>query len=63
MQSEGFNYLEETCPSLLSDLLATVAVVDDDPSSFCRKRSGSSNLGLNLMDGVDLNGRRMRRRM
>ncbi|OAY81528.1 BTB/POZ and MATH domain-containing protein 3 isoform X1 [Ananas comosus] len=63
MQSEGFNYLEETCPSLLSDLLATVAVVDDDPSSFCRKRSGSSNLGLNLMDGVDLSGRRMRRRM
>ncbi|XP_020101685.1 BTB/POZ and MATH domain-containing protein 3 isoform X2 [Ananas comosus] len=37
--------------------------VDDDPSSFCRKRSGSSNLGLNLMDGVDLSGRRMRRRM
>ncbi|XP_010923233.1 BTB/POZ and MATH domain-containing protein 3 [Elaeis guineensis] len=63
MQTEGFNYLEATCPSLLSDLLATVAVVDDDSSPISRKRSGSSNIGLNLMDSVDLNGRRMKRRM
>ncbi|XP_072975745.1 BTB/POZ and MATH domain-containing protein 3 [Typha angustifolia] len=63
MQTEGFNHLEETCPSLLSDLLATVAVVDDDPTSICRKRSGSSNIGLNLLDSIDPDGRRMRRRM
>ncbi|KAG1371740.1 putative BTB/POZ and MATH domain-containing protein 3 [Cocos nucifera] len=64
MQTEGFNYLEETCPSLLSDLLATVAEADDDPSPICRKRSSSSNIGLNITDSVDLNGgRRTRRRI
>ncbi|XP_017700600.2 BTB/POZ and MATH domain-containing protein 3-like isoform X1 [Phoenix dactylifera] len=64
MQTEGFNYLEETCPSLLSDLLATVAEADDEPSLICRKRSSSSNIGLNLADSVDLNGgRRTRRQM
>eukprot|EP00262_Sarcandra_glabra_P018402 TRINITY_DN658_c0_g1_i2.p1 TRINITY_DN658_c0_g1~~TRINITY_DN658_c0_g1_i2.p1 ORF type:complete len:417 (+),score=46.58 TRINITY_DN658_c0_g1_i2:212-1462(+) len=64
MQSEGFGYLEETCPSLLSELLETIAVVDDDHASpMSRKRSGSSNMGLILVDTVDVNGRRVRRRM
>ncbi|XP_058109499.1 BTB/POZ and MATH domain-containing protein 3 isoform X1 [Magnolia sinica] len=63
MQSEGFGYLEETCPSLLSELLETVAVVDDDVGMPSRKRSGSSNIGLNLVDGLDSNSRRLRRRL
>ncbi|KAL5991753.1 hypothetical protein ACLOJK_012664 [Asimina triloba] len=63
MQSDGFGYLEETCPSLLSELLETVAVVDDDTGSVSRKRSGSSNIGLNLPDDLDLNGKRFRRRL
>lgn len=62
LQTEGFGHLEQTCPSLLSDLLATVAMVDDDPNQGARKRTSSSNIGLNLLDGVDLGGRRIRRR-
>ncbi|WOK96960.1 BTB/POZ and MATH domain-containing protein 3 isoform X1 [Canna indica] len=62
MQTEGFNYLETTCPSVLAELLETVAVVDDDSSPVSRKRSSNSNLGPNSMDSVDLNGRRLRRR-
>ncbi|CAA6661722.1 unnamed protein product [Spirodela intermedia] len=63
MQTEGFGYLEETCPSLLSDLLETIAVVDDDPSQMPLKRGGSSVEGLDLADGVDSTGRRLRRRL
>ncbi|RWR81582.1 BTB/POZ and MATH domain-containing protein 3 [Cinnamomum micranthum f. kanehirae] len=63
MHSEGFGYLEETCPSLLSELLETVAVVDDASQLMCKKRNGSSNTGLHFIDGLDSNGRRMRRRL
>ncbi|OVA17789.1 hypothetical protein BVC80_1835g176 [Macleaya cordata] len=68
MQSEGFGYLEESCPSLLSELLETIAVVDEESSLLLsRKRNGSNNnIGLNLVaDGplLDPNGRRMRRRL
>ncbi|XP_042434171.1 BTB/POZ and MATH domain-containing protein 3-like isoform X1 [Zingiber officinale] len=63
MQTEGFDYLEATCPTVLAELLETVAVVDDDSGSACRKRSVSSNLGLNSLDSVDVSGRRLRRRM
>lgn len=63
MQSDGFGSLEETCPSLLSDLLETVAVVDEDTSLMNRKRSSSSNIGLDIEDGLDSNLRRMRRRL
>ncbi|KAJ6832688.1 BTB/POZ and MATH domain-containing protein 3-like isoform X1 [Iris pallida] len=62
LQTEGFEHLEQACPSLLSDLLAIVAVVDDDPCPN-RKRNISSNIGLNLLDGIDSTGRRMRRRL
>ncbi|KAK9158873.1 hypothetical protein Scep_005447 [Stephania cephalantha] len=64
MQSEGFKYLEETRASLLSELLETIAVVDDDPSlPLSRKRSSSSNIGLNLDQSLDADGRRVRRRL
>ncbi|XXG66340.1 hypothetical protein AAC387_Pa05g3843 [Persea americana] len=63
MHSEGFGYLEETCPSLLSELLETVAVVDDASQPMCKKRNGNSNTGLHFFDGLDSNGRRMRRRL
>ncbi|KAF8397419.1 hypothetical protein HHK36_016335 [Tetracentron sinense] len=70
MQSEGFKYLEESCPSLLSELLQTIAVVDENSSLLLsRKRSGSNNFGLNLaadlaaVASVDPNGRHMRRRL
>ncbi|XP_042475061.1 BTB/POZ and MATH domain-containing protein 3-like [Macadamia integrifolia] len=69
MQSEGFGYLEESCPSLLSELLATIAVEDKDSSLLLsRKRGGSSNIGTSLAaEGtaavVDPDNRRMRRRL
>ncbi|KAK1271806.1 BTB/POZ and MATH domain-containing protein 3 [Acorus gramineus] len=64
MKSEGYHHLEETCPALLSDMLEAVAVVDEDPNLVCKKRTSSSNIGMNIAaDGIDLNGRRMRRRV
>ncbi|KAK1299531.1 BTB/POZ and MATH domain-containing protein 3 [Acorus calamus] len=64
MKSEGYHHLEETCPALLSDMLEAVAVVDEDPNLVCKKRTSSSNIGMNIVaDGIDLNGRRMRRRV
>lgn len=63
METEGFNYLEETCPSLLSDLLATVAVVDDDPASFNRKRGVFGNDGTAPVESVEASERRTRRRV
>ncbi|KAL6575691.1 hypothetical protein OROHE_000827 [Orobanche hederae] len=68
MQSEGFRHLEQSYPSLLSELLATVASVDDKSNIVSgKKRSGSSIFGLDLaLDGeaqsVNPNGRRLRRR-
>ncbi|GMY08442.1 BTB/POZ and MATH domain-containing protein 3-like [Fagus crenata] len=70
MKSEAFRHLEESCPSLLSELLATFASMDENPNSpLSRKRSGSSVFGLDLAadgaeaESVNPNGRRMRRRL
>ncbi|XP_059317869.1 BTB/POZ and MATH domain-containing protein 3 isoform X1 [Lycium ferocissimum] len=69
MQTEGFKHLEESCPSLLSELLETVASVDEKASlTSSKKRSSSSIFGLDLAaDGVAADsvnpGRRVRRRM
>ncbi|KAL1825125.1 hypothetical protein ACET3Z_011903 [Daucus carota] len=50
MQSEGFKYLEENCQSLVSELLETIASVDEKPgSTLSRKRSSSSIIGIDLM--------------
>ncbi|KAL3521134.1 hypothetical protein ACH5RR_019283 [Cinchona calisaya] len=70
MQSEGFGHLEESCPTLLSELLETIASVDEKPSLMSsKKRSGSSIFGLDLAadgaaaESVNPNVRRVRRRM
>lgn len=68
MHSEGFRYLEESCPSLLSELLQTVASVDDTSGlPVSKKRSSSSVFGLDLASdrGVpaESGGRRFRRRL
>ncbi|KAJ6717944.1 BTB/POZ AND MATH DOMAIN-CONTAINING PROTEIN 1 [Salix purpurea] len=69
MLSEGFRHLEESCPSMLCELLKTFASGDESTSLLSgRKRSGSSVLGLDLAtDGAQAesanpNGRRLRRR-
>lgn len=70
MQKEGFKHLEQSCPSLLSELLETLASVDEKPSLMSsKKRSSSSIFGLDLAadgvaaDSVNPTGRRVRRRM
>ncbi|XP_051120056.1 BTB/POZ and MATH domain-containing protein 3-like [Andrographis paniculata] len=50
MQSEGFKELEQSWPALMSELLETVASVDEEkPSAVSgKKRSGSSVFGLDM---------------
>nr|GLL43278.1 BTB/POZ and MATH domain-containing protein 4 [Ipomoea trifida]GMD64824.1 BTB/POZ and MATH domain-containing protein 4-like [Ipomoea batatas]GME06455.1 BTB/POZ and MATH domain-containing protein 4-like [Ipomoea batatas] len=59
MQSDGFEYLKEHCPSLQSELLKTVAGCEDDCSSGGAK---SRSVWAQLSDGGDTNGRRVRQR-
>ncbi|KAJ8540447.1 hypothetical protein K7X08_030366 [Anisodus acutangulus] len=68
MYTEGFKHLEESCPSLLSELLEMVASADEKASLMSsKKRSSSSIFGLDLAaDGVaveSVNPRRVSRRM
>ncbi|KHG23447.1 BTB/POZ and MATH domain-containing 3 -like protein [Gossypium arboreum] len=69
MQSEGFRHLEESCPSLLSELLKAFASVEECATMLSsKKRSGSSVYGIDLAAEVDVaepvnpNDRRVRRR-
>ncbi|KAI3932974.1 hypothetical protein MKW98_029207 [Papaver atlanticum] len=54
MQSEGFAYLEESCPSLLLELLETVAAADNSLSSviFYRKRNGNNGSSSKTNTGL-----------
>ncbi|KAL3523857.1 hypothetical protein ACH5RR_016691 [Cinchona calisaya] len=70
MRSDGFRHLEQSCPSLLSELLETIASEDEKPSLISsKKRSGSSIFGLDLAadgaaaEAVNPNVRRLRRRV
>ncbi|VFQ90670.1 unnamed protein product [Cuscuta campestris] len=57
MQSEGFKHMEESCPSLLPELLEAVATIDEKaslPSS--KKRSSSSIFGVDLLSVPDGGG-------
>ncbi|CAA2934543.1 BTB/POZ and MATH domain-containing protein 3-like [Olea europaea var. sylvestris] len=70
MHSEGFKHLEQSCPSLLSELLETVASVDENSKLMPnKKRIGSSIFGLDLaadggvVESLNPNGRRLRRRL
>ncbi|KAG8480214.1 hypothetical protein CXB51_024931 [Gossypium anomalum] len=69
MQSEGFRHLEESCPSLLSELLKAFASVEECATMLSsKKRSGSSVYGIDLAaevhvaEPVNPNDRRVRRR-
>ncbi|KAL4387346.1 hypothetical protein GQ457_09G029820 [Hibiscus cannabinus] len=69
MQSEGFQHLEESCPSLLSELLKAFASVEECSSLLSsKKRSGSSIYGMDLAAEAPMeepenpNERRVRRR-
>ncbi|KAK3422520.1 hypothetical protein EUGRSUZ_G02967 [Eucalyptus grandis] len=69
MQSEGFRHLEESCPSLLSELLKAFVTVDDSSDRFSNKKRGTSSIyGLDTVPVVtgaehgDIDGRRVKRR-
>ncbi|KAI9102210.1 hypothetical protein K1719_023720 [Acacia pycnantha] len=68
MESEAFMHLNESCPSMLLELLETFASADEKSSqTLSRKRSGSSIYGQDLAEegaaeSVNPNGRRVRRR-
>lgn len=51
--SDGFKHLRESCPSLQSEILRTVAGVEED---------GTKSTWAQLSDGTDANGRRVRQR-
>ncbi|KAL9256862.1 BTB/POZ and MATH domain-containing protein [Drosera capensis] len=56
MQTEGFEYLKESCPSVLSDLLQYVAATEHSVSS--------SRFGYGIPpDGSDVNRRRVKQRV
>ncbi|XP_057546584.1 BTB/POZ and MATH domain-containing protein 2-like [Amaranthus tricolor] len=58
MQTEGFDYLKVSCPSVLSELLVYVARISKhSTSSFAY-----SNEAI-LLDGSDMNGRRVKQRL
>ncbi|KAL0548297.1 hypothetical protein IC582_012745 [Cucumis melo] len=57
MQSDGFDYLKESCPAVLTELLQYVARVTEHNVLT----SGFGN--LTFLDGSDLNGRRVKQRL
>lgn len=56
MQTDGFEYLKVSCPSLLTELLAYVAKLGEH--SLLTKRNMNEAL-----DGSDANGRRVKQRI
>ncbi|GMH08383.1 hypothetical protein Nepgr_010223 [Nepenthes gracilis] len=57
MQTEGFEYLKKSCPSVLTELLEFVARISEHSISFC----GYGNDAM--LDGSDLNKRRVKPRI
>lgn len=58
MQTDGFEYLKVSCPSVISELLAYVARISEHfKGSFAY---GSDTV---MLDGGDMNGRRVKQRL
>lgn len=57
MQTDGFGYLKESCPSVLTELLEYVARFSKH--SVIINRSGNEG----LLDGSDVHGRRVKQRL
>lgn len=56
MQTDGFDYLKESCPRVLTELLECVARISEHgPTS---KRAGEV-----ILDGVNVHGRRVKQRL
>ncbi|XP_057509265.1 BTB/POZ and MATH domain-containing protein 2-like [Actinidia eriantha] len=57
MQTDGFEYLKESCPSVLTELLEYVARISE------HSVIGSRNGNEAILDGSDINGRRVKQRL
>ncbi|GAU31538.1 hypothetical protein TSUD_333140 [Trifolium subterraneum] len=57
MQTDGFEYLKESCPSVLTELLEYVARFTEH-SDFMSKHRNEA-----ILDGSDVNGRRVKQRL
>lgn len=57
MQTDGFDYLKESCPNVLTELLEYVARVNEH--SIAVGKQG----GEGVLDGGDVNGRRVKQRL
>lgn len=55
METDGFEYLKQSCPSVLTDLLQYVA--SEHHSTICRHGNAT------ILDGGDINGRRVKQRL
>ncbi|KAL2507728.1 BTB/POZ and MATH domain-containing protein 2 [Forsythia ovata] len=56
MQTDGFEYLKESCPHVLTELLEYVARINEHSIALCKQ----GNEGV--LDGTDNNGRRVKQR-
>ncbi|XP_042476127.1 BTB/POZ and MATH domain-containing protein 2-like isoform X2 [Macadamia integrifolia] len=57
MQTDGFEYLKESCPSVLTELLEYVAKIGENSIIVCRHGNEA------MLDGSDVNGRRVKQRI
>ncbi|KAL8162676.1 hypothetical protein V2J09_014165 [Rumex salicifolius] len=57
MQTEGFDYLKESCPSVLTELLECVAKISEHLTPVLGYADEC------MLDGTDVNGRRVKQRM
>ncbi|KAK9139562.1 hypothetical protein Scep_009243 [Stephania cephalantha] len=57
MQTDGFEYLKESCPSILTELLEYVARVGEHSVIISKHRNEA------IFDGSDVNGRRVKQRI
>ena len=57
MQTDGFEYLKESCPSVLTELLEYVARFTEQSDYMCKHRNEA------ILDGSDANGRRVKQRL
>ncbi|GAU31537.1 hypothetical protein TSUD_333130 [Trifolium subterraneum] len=57
MQTDGFEYLKESCPSVLTELLEYVARFTEHSDFMCKHRNEA------ILDGSDVNGRRVKQRL
>ena len=57
MQTDGFEYLKESCPSVLTELLEYVARFSELSDFTCKDMNEA------ILDGSDVNGRRVKQRL